>query len=64
MRIRLTDFLKLKWQTSKNYLMLIVLMISVPHAFAHGGKIEVSEAPHGPVHLSAEQAKAVDLRRR
>jgi cobalt-zinc-cadmium efflux system membrane fusion protein len=62
MRIRLTDFLKLKWQTSKNYLMLLALMISVSQAFAHGGKIEVSEAPHGPVHLSAEQAKAVDLR--
>jgi cobalt-zinc-cadmium efflux system membrane fusion protein len=51
MRIRLTDFL-----------MMFALMASMSQALAHGGKIEVSEAPHGPVHLSAEQAKAIDLR--
>jgi cobalt-zinc-cadmium efflux system membrane fusion protein len=51
MRIRLTDFF-----------MMFVLMASIPQAFAHGGTIEVSETPHGPVHLSAEQTKAIDLR--
>ena len=46
----------------KEYLILCITLISASFAFAHGDNIEVSNTPHGPVHINLEQAKMIGLK--
>ncbi|MHB1948628.1 MAG: efflux RND transporter periplasmic adaptor subunit [Gammaproteobacteria bacterium] len=46
----------------KKCLILFIFIINAPSVFAHGGKIEISNKPHGPVHISKEQANMIDLK--
>jgi cobalt-zinc-cadmium efflux system membrane fusion protein len=62
MQNELVHLLKKIGRQYKKYFILFIFIIHVPLVFAHGGKIEINSTSHGPVHISQEQAKAIDLK--
>lgn len=45
-----------------SYLFFLTATLSAALVFAHGEQFDISTQPHGPVHLSKEQIKLIDLK--